>query len=36
MEGGRQIYDNIRKSVAFMLPTNGAHTLMIQVAVIAG
>lgn len=33
---GRRIYDNIRKSVLFMLPTNGAQSLIILVAILAG
>lgn len=36
VEEGRRIYDNIRKSVAFMLPTNGAQSLVILVAVMLG
>ncbi|UJP39772.1 cation-translocating P-type ATPase [Cellulomonas palmilytica] len=36
VEEGRRIYDNIRKSVAFLLPTNGAQSLVILVAVLAG
>ncbi|OBK78490.1 HAD-IC family P-type ATPase [Mycobacterium sp. 1274761.0] len=36
IEEGRRIYDNIRKSVLFMLPTNGAQSLIILVAVLAG
>ncbi len=33
---GRRIYDNIRKSVLFLLPTNGAQSLVILVAVLFG
>ncbi len=33
---GRRIYDNIRKSVVFLLPTNGAQSLVILVAVVFG
>lgn len=36
VEEGRRIYDNIRKSVAFLLPTNGAQALIILVAVVLG
>jgi len=36
VEEGRRIYDNIRKSVVFLLPTNGAQSLVILVAVLAG
>ncbi|RMI13854.1 cation-translocating P-type ATPase [Cellulomonas triticagri] len=36
VEEGRRIYDNIRKSVVFLLPTNGAQALVILVAVLAG
>ncbi|MCW1822570.1 carbonate dehydratase [Mycolicibacterium conceptionense] len=36
VEEGRRIYDNIRKSVLFMLPTNGAQSLIILVAILAG
>jgi len=36
IEEGRRIYDNIRKSVVFLLPTNGAQSLVILVAVLAG
>ncbi len=36
VEEGRRIYDNIRKSVAFLLPTNGAQALIILVAVMVG
>ena len=33
---GRTIYDNLRKSVTFVLPTNGAQGLVILAAVLAG
>jgi magnesium-transporting ATPase (P-type) len=33
---GRTIYDNLRKSILFILPTNAAEALVIVVAVIAG
>ncbi|MCA1782621.1 MAG: cation-transporting P-type ATPase [Dermatophilaceae bacterium] len=33
---GRTIYDNLRKSVAFILPTNGAQGLVILGAVLVG
>jgi magnesium-transporting ATPase (P-type) len=36
VEEGRRIYDNIRKSVLFLLPTNGAQSLVILVAVVCG
>jgi len=36
VEEGRRIYDNVRKSVVFLLPTNGAQSLVILVAVLAG
>ena len=36
IEEGRRIYDNIRKSVVFLLPTNGAQSLVILVAVLLG
>ncbi|MGP7961505.1 cation-translocating P-type ATPase [Sanguibacter sp. A247] len=36
VEEGRRIYDNIRKSVLFLLPTNGAQSLVVIVAVLAG
>lgn len=36
VEEGRRIYANIRKSVVFMLPTNGAQSLVILVAVLLG
>lgn len=36
VEEGRRIYDNIRKSVVFLLPTNGAQSLVVFVAVMLG
>ncbi|WP_156253311.1 cation-translocating P-type ATPase [Pseudactinotalea terrae] len=36
VEEGRRIYDNIRKSVVFLLPTNGAQALVILSAVLLG
>ena len=36
VEEGRRIYDNIRKSVVFLLPTNGAQSLVILAAVLLG
>ncbi|MBK8462674.1 MAG: HAD-IC family P-type ATPase [Nigerium sp.] len=36
VEEGRRIYANIRKSVVFLLPTNGAQSLVILVAVLMG
>lgn len=36
IEEGRRIYGNIRKSVLFLLPTNGAQSLVILVAVLLG
>jgi magnesium-transporting ATPase (P-type) len=36
VEEGRRIYDNLRKSVLFLLPTNGAQSLVILVAVLVG
>ena len=33
---GRRIYDNLRKSIVFLLPTNGAQALVILVAVVFG
>ncbi|PJI93698.1 cation-translocating P-type ATPase [Luteimicrobium subarcticum] len=36
VEEGRRIYDNVRKSVLFLLPTNGAQALVIFVAVLFG
>jgi magnesium-transporting ATPase (P-type) len=36
VEEGRTIYDNIRKAIAFILPTNGAEALVVLVAVVLG
>ena len=36
VEEGRRIYDNLRKSLVFLLPTNGAQSLVILVAVLFG
>src|SRR5262249_58502291 len=36
VEEGRRIYDNVRRSLLFLLPTNGAQSLVILVAVIFG
>ncbi|MGH1564840.1 cation-translocating P-type ATPase [Mumia sp. DW29H23] len=36
VEEGRRIYDNVRKSVLFLLPTNGGQSLVMLVAVIFG
>ncbi|MDQ2102959.1 cation-transporting P-type ATPase [Azospirillum isscasi] len=36
VEEGRTVYDNLRKTILFMLPTNGAQALVILVAVLAG
>lgn len=36
VEEGRRIYDNVRKSVLFLLPTNGAQSLVILLAVVLG
>ncbi len=33
---GRRIYDNLSKSVVFLLPTNGAQSLVILIAVVFG
>ncbi|SFU30242.1 cation-transporting P-type ATPase [Halomonas korlensis] len=33
---GRKVYDNIRKSITFILPTNGAESLAILLAILAG
>lgn len=33
---GRTVYQNLKKSILFMLPTNGAQTLTIMLAVIIG
>jgi magnesium-transporting ATPase (P-type) len=36
VEEGRRIYDNLQKSVVFLIPTNGAQSLVILVAVLFG
>ncbi|WP_336250961.1 HAD-IC family P-type ATPase, partial [Stomatohabitans albus] len=36
VEEGRRIYDNIRKSVVFLLPSNGAQSLVILSAIVFG
>ncbi len=36
VEEGRGVYDNIRKAVLFILPTNAAESLVILLAVLAG
>jgi magnesium-transporting ATPase (P-type) len=36
IEEGRGVYDNIRKAIAFLLPTSAAEALVILLAVIAG
>lgn len=36
VEEGRLVYANIRKTISFMLPTNGAESLAILLAVMAG
>ena len=36
VEEGRTIYDNLRKALLFILPTNGAESLVIMAAVIMG
>ena len=36
IEEGRTIYDNLRKSILFILPTNGAEALVILIAVVFG
>ncbi|MFC7367850.1 MULTISPECIES: HAD-IC family P-type ATPase [Vreelandella] len=36
IEEGRKVYDNIRKTITFILPTNGAQGLAIMLAVLAG
>lgn len=36
VEEGRQVYDNIKKSILFILPTNGAQSLIIVAAILAG
>jgi magnesium-transporting ATPase (P-type) len=36
VEEGRTIYDNLRKAILFILPTNGAEALVLLVAVVFG
>ncbi len=36
VEEGRTIYDNLRKAILFILPTNGAESFVIMVAVLIG
>jgi magnesium-transporting ATPase (P-type) len=36
IEEGRTIYDNLRKAILFILPTNGAESLVILAAVVFG
>jgi calcium-translocating P-type ATPase len=36
VEEGRTIYDNLRKAILFLLPTNGAEGLVILIAIVAG
>ncbi len=36
VEQGRAIYDNLQKSILFLLPTNGAQALVLLVAVVLG
>jgi magnesium-transporting ATPase (P-type) len=36
VEEGRTIYDNLRKAILFILPTNGAEGLVILTAIVAG
>jgi potassium/sodium efflux P-type ATPase len=36
VEEGRTIYDNLRKAILFILPTNGAEALVILAAVVLG
>ncbi len=36
VEEGRRVYDNIRKSILFILPTNGAEALVVVAAVLLG
>ena len=36
VEEGRTVYDNIRKTILFILPTNGAEALVLMTAVILG
>ncbi|MCB1889242.1 MAG: HAD-IC family P-type ATPase [Rhodocyclaceae bacterium] len=36
IEEGRTVYDNLRKAIVFILPTNGGEALVILAAIIAG
>ncbi|TVS20663.1 MAG: cation-transporting P-type ATPase [Planctomycetaceae bacterium] len=36
VEEGRTIYDNLRKAIVFILPTNGAEALVVLTAVVLG
>jgi magnesium-transporting ATPase (P-type) len=36
IEEGRTVYDNIRKALLFILPTNGAESLVIMAAILLG
>ncbi len=36
VEEGRRIYDNLRKAILFIIPTNGAQSLVIMAAVLTG
>jgi magnesium-transporting ATPase (P-type) len=36
VEEGRTIYDNLRKAIAFILPTNGAEALVVLTAIVFG
>ena len=36
VEEGRTIYDNIRKTLFFLLPTNGAEALMLMIGILLG
>ena len=36
VEEGRTIYDNLRKTILFILPTNGAEALVVMVAITLG
>ncbi len=36
IEEGRRVFDNIKKSILFILPTNGGQALVVMVAIIGG
>ncbi len=36
VEEGRTIYDNLKKAIIFIIPTNGAESLVIMIAVLMG